>query len=75
MIRRPPRSTPFPYTTLFRSLGAKHLKDTANDNAESGAANVGAAPNGGEEGSEADDKAKVDAIVGIYNTTKNGGKK
>src|SRR3712207_8044136 len=23
MIRRPPRSTPFPYTTLFRSL--KHL--------------------------------------------------
>lgn len=23
----------------------------------------------------ADDKAKVDAIVGIYNTTKNGGKK
>src|SRR3712207_9364560 len=21
MIRRPPRSTPFPYTTLFRSLG------------------------------------------------------
>lgn len=57
------------------ALGAKHLKDAANDNAESGAANVGAAPNGGEEGSEADDKAKVDAIVGIYNTTKNGGKK
>src|SRR2546430_12606156 len=23
MIRRPPRSTLFPYTTLFRSLGAK----------------------------------------------------
>src|SRR3712207_8379024 len=22
MIRRPPRSTPFPYTTLFRSAGA-----------------------------------------------------
>ena len=57
------------------ALGAKHLKDAANDNAESGAADVGAAPNGGEEGSEADDKAKVDAIVGIYNTTKNGGKK
>ena len=57
------------------ALGAKHLKDATNDNAESGAADVGAAPNGGEEGSEADDKAKVDAIVGIYNTTKNGGKK
>ena len=40
------------------ALGAKHLKDAANDNAESGAANVGAAPNGGEEGSEADDKAR-----------------
>src|SRR5689334_24848001 len=26
MIRRPPRSTLFPYTTLFRSLRAKHLK-------------------------------------------------
>src|SRR2546427_5569217 len=24
MIRRPPRSTLFPYTTLFRSLGALH---------------------------------------------------
>ena len=44
---------------------------------ESGAASVGAAPNGGEEGSENDDKAKVDAIVGLYNSTKsqNGGKK
>src|SRR2546427_6283195 len=25
MIRRPPRSTLFPYTTLFRSLGAKEF--------------------------------------------------
>ena len=52
-----------------------NLKDAAADNADSGAAGVGAAPNGGEEGSETDDKAKVDAIVSIYNTTKNGGKK
>ena len=57
------------------ALGAKHLKDAALDNADSGAGQVGAAPNGGEEGSETDDKAKVDAIVSIYNTTKNGGKK
>src|SRR5258707_5766076 len=28
MIRRPPRSTLFPYTTLFRSLVAVHLTDT-----------------------------------------------
>src|SRR5258706_16371113 len=26
MIRRPPRSTLFPYTTLFRSLASYHLK-------------------------------------------------
>src|SRR3712207_8159027 len=25
MIRRPPRSTLFPYTTLFRSVGLSHL--------------------------------------------------
>src|SRR2546429_1668235 len=30
MIRRPPRSTLFPYTTLFRSLGQlRHLGDAA----------------------------------------------
>src|SRR5256885_12087428 len=27
MIRRPPRSTLFPYTTLFRSLGDDHALD------------------------------------------------
>src|SRR2546426_4687824 len=27
MIRRPPRSTLFPYTTLFRSLGRKRLQE------------------------------------------------
>src|SRR2546430_6375682 len=27
MIRRPPRSTLFPYTTLFRSLGVTHALD------------------------------------------------
>src|SRR2546422_7445169 len=27
MIRRPPRSTLFPYTTLFRSLGRAHLAE------------------------------------------------
>src|SRR5688572_32516603 len=29
MIRRPPRSTLFPYTTLFRSPVAEVLRDTA----------------------------------------------
>src|SRR3712207_7314939 len=27
MIRRPPRSTLFPYTTLFRSVGAERVAD------------------------------------------------
>src|SRR2546430_12892451 len=30
MIRRPPRSTLFPYTTLFRSTGNIAVKSTAN---------------------------------------------
>src|SRR2546430_11443174 len=29
MIRRPPRSTLFPYTTLFRSCAQKHILETA----------------------------------------------
>src|SRR3712207_7273048 len=29
MIRRPPRSTLFPYTTLFRSIGACHVERDA----------------------------------------------
>src|SRR2546429_5606481 len=29
MIRRPPRSTLFPYTTLFRSLALEQIPDTA----------------------------------------------
>src|SRR2546430_8401002 len=28
MIRRPPRSTLFPYTTLFRSVGAQRVLET-----------------------------------------------
>src|SRR5256885_6773163 len=32
MIRRPPRSTLFPYTTLFRSdLGAQHAEDDPSE--------------------------------------------
>lgn len=53
------------------ALGTKHLNDVKADNDDSGAAKVGAAPNGGEEGSETDDATKVNAIVGIYNSTKN----
>lgn len=52
------------------ALGTKHLNDVKADNEDSGAAGVGAAPNGGEEGSETDDAAQVDAIVNLYNSTK-----
>src|SRR3712207_7834764 len=44
MIRRPPRSTLFPYTTLFRSTTV--LFRTADDAREPEAVRVGAAPDG-----------------------------
>src|SRR3712207_8377988 len=34
MIRRPPRSTLFPYTTLFRSLGQRLLRPGVRDGAQ-----------------------------------------
>src|SRR3712207_8821775 len=50
MIRRPPRSTLFPYTTLFRSTSATlvfscqhsvgHSRETARDNLEEGGDDV-----------------------------------
>src|SRR5260221_1076926 len=43
MIRRPPRSTLFPYTTLFRSVHDHHLED-ADAAAEPGAGAIVAAP-------------------------------
>src|SRR2546427_5617256 len=45
MIRRPPRSTLFPYTTLFRSLGLdpqKVMQDLAADQAPAAAPRAGA---------------------------------
>src|SRR3712207_7632238 len=33
MIRRPPRSTLFPYTTLFRSLGVVHAAPVGHEDA------------------------------------------
>src|SRR3712207_7891880 len=36
MIRRPPRSTLFPYTTLFRSVGDHRREDPEKDDAEGG---------------------------------------
>ena len=56
-------------------LGTQHLQNTAADFAASGAAAVGAVPNGGA-GSEPDDEAKqVDTVVGAYMMTKGGKKK
>src|SRR3712207_9482629 len=41
MIRRPPRSTLFPYTTLFRSAGFDYLIDNRNTITLSGNFNKG----------------------------------
>src|SRR5574337_2132334 len=47
MIRRPPRSTLFPYTTLFRSQGSAVPADNTAPNAPTG---VGAADVAGDNG-------------------------
>ena len=52
------------------ALGTAHLANVQADHAASGAADVGAAPNGGEENSETDTKARVDAIVNAYKAGK-----
>lgn len=54
------------------ALGAQHLANTAADYSCSGAANVGATPNSGEETGKNDNKAKVDSIVNLYQSTKGG---
>src|SRR2546426_8899551 len=41
MIRRPPRSTLFPYTTLFRSQGARSGDDEIHPDQEAPAAHIG----------------------------------
>src|SRR3712207_8354151 len=46
MIRRPPRSTLFPYTTLFRSLADAGLWDLAGDHQDRRRAGVGRAQAG-----------------------------
>src|SRR3712207_6864292 len=48
MIRRPPRSTLFPYTTLFRSPRSNQgaVKNSTKDRAESGTSERRASPNG-----------------------------
>lgn len=52
------------------ALGTAHLANVKADHAASGAADVGAAPNGGEENSETDTKARVDAIVNAWKAAK-----
>src|SRR5688572_31213346 len=44
MIRRPPRSTLFPYTTLFRSEFLRHTTSTGTVSVRDGPGGVGPAP-------------------------------
>src|SRR2546430_11974208 len=46
MIRRPPRSTLFPYTTLFRSLHAGHAHDGARPSPDEPVPHRGGDPRG-----------------------------
>src|SRR5437016_11348055 len=61
MIRRPPRSTLFPYTTLFRSLGVENL--LIGNFADNAAAAVESAQRLGE----------VDRVVDLNGTGDGGG--
>src|SRR5438045_6621075 len=56
MIRRPPRSTLFPYTTLFRSQVEHQPEHEARDRAPLGTA--GSAGRGGERQQQLDDDAE-----------------
>src|SRR3712207_8120815 len=51
MIRRPPRSTLFPYTTLFRSHGPPNALDAPNPTSSSMQMRTFGAPAGGRSGS------------------------
>src|SRR5438552_12748984 len=41
LIRRPPRSTLFPYTTLFRSVEGRHLATPGGEEAAAGVRAIG----------------------------------
>src|SRR3712207_7643796 len=65
MIRRPPRSTLFPYTTLFRSAaerGADGEADDADDHHPPMTEDVGELAAEGEEGGERDQVAVDDPL-------------
>src|SRR5437773_4971852 len=66
MIRRPPRSTLFPYTTLFRSLG-ETLRDIASKGGKKVLVNLG-------EVSYLDSSAIGELISGFTTITNRGGK-
>src|SRR3712207_8613975 len=67
MIRRPPRSTLFPYTTLFRSLGVLAVDGDLHDgylpnrSAVKGAASAGSLP-------VASSSAVTSAVTGVSST-------
>lgn len=56
-------------------LGTQHLDNSSKDFKASGAEGVGAAPNSGNKDDETDEVQEVNAIAGVYNKMKNGGKK
>src|SRR2546427_7007119 len=60
MIRRPPRSTLFPYTTLFRSVRRQGLKDIGRAAARDAGAALGHVALAG--GSTADGAARLEDV-------------
>src|SRR3712207_8904272 len=65
MIRRPPRSTLFPYTTLFRSRRAEHVAETDGGEDSSGIEVAGGLDGPLRQGlRRAHDRRRCDRLVG-----------
>src|SRR3712207_7316065 len=62
MIRRPPRSTLFPYTTLFRSGAERRLRQRAVDRVQDRVVLPQAKAEGDREGDHADDDSRPQLV-------------
>src|SRR5258708_8573176 len=73
MIRRPPRSTLFPYTTLFRSLHPRDVQERLRDLLGAGSGLQGqhaAAPEEVRDGEDARSQARPERVEGDRKSTR-----
>src|SRR3712207_6938389 len=75
MIRRPPRSTLFPYTTLFRSVGAVGLHEQAVEGAHRGGFPHLVRRLEGHDAAEGQRRAEVERQAGLGSTAREADRK